>query len=154
MIYESILEKGPTDTISLRTILKLSSKENSARFSRVMNLLQKDFRIIPVGISDKGAWHYSFIYNAVHHHFPNLPEQARLIAEMDARTTLLKLFFQTLGAATLSQIKKFFAWSEGTINPVLRKLVAEEDIIDNVSFEQSSEDWYTISELFTEIYRK
>lgn len=146
-IYEIILESGALDTISLRKAANLSSNSNSFRFSKALNLLQRDFRIMPVGISDNGAWHYSFIYDATHRYFPDLGKLAHKINEKDAMKTILRGYFQSLGASTIPSIRKFFNWRENTIKSVLEIMVNEQLISENIYFENSDEEWYTIREL-------
>lgn len=147
MIYEAILKKGPLDTITLRTAANLTSNINSSRFTRAINLLQKDFRIMPVEISDKGAWHYSFVYDATHRNFSHLPEIARTISEKDAAREIMRSYFKSLGGSTYAQIKRFFQWSESMIRNSLKDLKNKNEIRGNGYFEDSSEEWYTIGSL-------
>ena len=56
IIFESLLDNGPLDTISIRRLTRMTSKESNSRFDRAISLLQSDFKILPVGISDAGAW--------------------------------------------------------------------------------------------------
>ncbi len=46
---------------------------------RALTELQADFKILPVGVTKSGAWHYAFAYDLVHRHFPKLPGTARFI---------------------------------------------------------------------------
>src|SRR5512139_1183513 len=76
-IYEALLDKGILDTIALRRATRMTSAESEARFNRALTELQADFKILPVAVTQSGAWHYAFAYDLVHRHFPDLPEQAR-----------------------------------------------------------------------------
>jgi hypothetical protein len=55
-IFDALLEHGPLDTIALRKSAHFTSADSNARFERAMAVLQADFKILPVGVSDAGAW--------------------------------------------------------------------------------------------------
>ncbi len=74
--------------------------------------MQADFKILPVGVAEAGAWKYSHIYEIVPRHFPKLPEQARKIGEGAARPKLLELYFESVGAATEGDAVKLFGWKK------------------------------------------
>ena len=61
-IYEALLEQGPLDTVNLRRKIRMTSSSSNSPFERAMVELQRDFRILPVGVAQTGAWRYSFIY--------------------------------------------------------------------------------------------
>jgi hypothetical protein len=73
LVYETLLNEGPLDTITLRRAAHLSSRESESRFNRALADLQADFKLIPVGTSQAGGWRYSFVYDLVHRHYPELP---------------------------------------------------------------------------------
>ena len=50
-VFETLVDNGPMDTISIRRATRLTSKESNARFERALAQLQSDFKILPVGIS-------------------------------------------------------------------------------------------------------
>jgi uncharacterized protein YcaQ len=62
-------------------------------------------------VSDSGAWHYAFIYDLVPRHFPDLVDRAHEIAEHEARQTLLGLYLDSVGAASLREIQRVFGVS-------------------------------------------
>lgn len=146
-VYEAILMNGPLDTLTLREAAGLAASESSSRFNRAINLLQRDFRILPVGVSDRGAWHYSFIYEATHRQFPGLAAQASDLGEDDARFQILKTYLFSLGAAGISQMKKFFQWPDVAIRRVLDRLIQDKNVIAVESPDQSGEEWFTITGL-------
>lgn len=147
LVYEALLNNGAMDTLMLRKAANLSSRENTSRFNRALLLLQRDFRILPVGIAESGAWHYAFIFDAVHRHFPDLIDQAHGISEAKSRQEILKSFFTSVGAGTKSDIKKLFQWADTAIDRTLKTLVVDEFIIDGIQIEDKSGDWFTIKEL-------
>jgi len=64
-----------------------------SEFNKALEVLQKDFKILPVGVAKVGAWKYAFIYEIVTRHYPDLAEKARFIGEGEARTKLAELYF-------------------------------------------------------------
>ena len=69
-IYETILNEGPLDTVSLRKLARMTTKASDSPFNRALETLQADFKILPVGIAQAGAWKYAFVYECVHRHYP------------------------------------------------------------------------------------
>ncbi len=65
VIYEIILNSGPLDTITLKRAAHLTGKEGDRQFNQAIDVLQNDIKILPVGISRSGGWHYAFIYDLV-----------------------------------------------------------------------------------------
>jgi hypothetical protein len=120
-IFETLLDKGPLDTITLRKEAHLSSANATQPFQRSLNLLQRDFKILPVAIADVGTWHYAFRYELTHRYFPELSESAHKISEVDARTVLIKSYLDSVGAATSKQISMVFSWPLEIINTHLSK---------------------------------
>ncbi len=76
-IYEALLEVGTLDTVNLRRRIHMTGKASNSPFERGLTELQRDFKILPVGVAESGAWRYSFIYDLVHRFYPDLPEKAR-----------------------------------------------------------------------------
>lgn len=123
-VYEILLNQGPMNTIDLRKTAHLTSPKSEFLFSKALDQLMADFKILPVGISEAGAWHYSYLYDTVCHHYPQLSEQARPITENDARFEILKYYFNAIGVAGILDIQRLFQWKVDQIQPVISKLVA------------------------------
>ena len=123
-VYEAILNEGALNTIDLRRAAKLANAKES-EFNKALEVLQSDFKILPIGVSEAGAWKYSFIYEIVPRHYPDLPERARKIGEREARTKLVELYFESVGAAQESDVNKLFGWNKEltarTINDLVEK---------------------------------
>jgi hypothetical protein len=147
LVYEALLNNGAMDTLMLRKAANLASNENTSRFNRALLLLQRDFRILPVGIAESGAWHYAFIFDVVHRHFPDLKDQAHGISEANARQEILKSFFLSVGAGTKNHIKKLFQWTDISVDRALRNLVDNKFIMDGIQITDKPGDWFTIKEL-------
>ncbi len=120
-IFEKILEKGPLDTISLRKEAHLSSSSASVSFQRALNLLQRDFKVLPVGIAETGAWRYAFRYELTHRYFPDLIDSAHGITESEARSRLIKSYLDSVGAATSKQIGQVFGWPLNLVDRHMQK---------------------------------
>ncbi len=110
MIYEALLDEGRLDTVELRRATRMSSPGSEGRFNRAMTDLQADFKILPVGVTQSGAWHYAFAYDIVARHYPKLSDQAHEISENEARQTLTDAYLRSLGAAQLREVVKLFGW--------------------------------------------
>lgn len=112
LVYESLLDEGPLDSIALRKSAHLTSHESDSRYHRALADLQADFKILPVGVSEAGAWRYAFIYDIVARHYPDLPGRARYISEKTARKQLCDIYLHSVGAAQIKDIEKVFHWGK------------------------------------------
>jgi hypothetical protein len=124
-IFEKILEKGPLDTISLRKEAHLSSSAATVSFQRALKLLQRDFKVLPVGIAEAGAWRYAFRYELTHRYFPNLIDAAHDISEIEARSKLIKSYLDSVGAATTKKINQVFGWPLQLVDRLMEKNPSE-----------------------------
>lgn len=121
-VYEALLEHGKLNTLDLRKLAKLSNAKDS-EFNRALEYLQRDFKILPVGVAQAGAWKYSHIYEITTRHFPDLSEQARRISESQARAKLLVLYFNMVGTAQMRDVNKLFGWGNEVVRRVIGKLI-------------------------------
>jgi hypothetical protein len=123
LIYETILREGPLDTVRLRRKIQMTRRKSDSPFARGMTQLQRDFKILPVGIARTGGWRYSFIYEAVHRYYPDLPRQARAIRRSEAQRVLMRRAFASVGAALEGDLRKLFQWKPREIKRTLARLV-------------------------------
>ena len=144
-LYETLLDNGALNTLDLRKKAKLSNAKDS-EFNKALEQLQRDFKILPVGVAQAGSWNYSHIYQLVPRHFPDLPEQARAITESQARSKLLELYFASVGAAQLRDVTKLFGWSNEIANRVINKLV-EQNILAKTTHPKQSGEWIALATL-------
>ncbi len=128
-IYETLLDKGVLDTISLRKEARLLNAKESA-FNRAMEDLQMDFKILPVGIAEAGAWKYAFRYDITARQMPELPERARQIGEAEARQKLANLYFASVGAAQVRNVSKLFGWAPELVRRTVEKLVQNGELVE------------------------
>jgi len=147
-IFKALTLSGPLDTITLRTQSNLSAPESASRFNRALELLQRDFRIMPSGISQNGRWRYAYIYQTVYTVFPELIERSLQISKEEAINTILRSFFQSNGAGTIKEIQKLFRWSEPDINVSINSLIISGEIIQAITDAGKDRDIFAIPELF------
>jgi hypothetical protein len=121
MLFEALLLKGPMHTIALRKEARLTSRDSESRFNKALTDLQANFQVLPVGIADAGAWHYSYIYDLTFRFYPDLQEQARFISERQARRKLVELYLISVGAAQVRDINRLFGWT----NPDSERALSE-----------------------------
>lgn len=144
-VYEALLDKGAMNTLDLRKEAKLSNAKDS-EFNKALEYLQRDFKILPVGVAQAGAWKYSHIYAITTSHFPDLAEQARKITESQACAKLLELYFNLVGAAQLSDVNKLFGWGAEVTKRALEKFVSSGNLILS-SHPKYPGDWFAIEKI-------
>lgn len=144
-IYDAILKEGALDSISLRKAARMTSAKES-EWNRALEDLQMDFKILPVGIAEAGAWKYSFIYNITAYYYPELPQKARLISESDARTKLLEIYFEAVGASQARDVNKLFGWGSDLTERAMNRLL-EKGKLTIASHPEQKGDWIVLTEL-------
>ena len=148
MIYEALLREGPLNTVHLRRVIQMTSKASNSPFERGLVQLQRDFKILPVGVAEAGAWRYSFIYDLVHRHYPDLPAQARLITRRAAREKLAALYLAAVGAATVADVRRLLQWKPRQVEQVLEKLVDLGELYDGGRFGEPWDNYFVTPALF------
>ena len=144
-VYESLLHEGALNTIDLRSASKLANARDS-EFNKALEILQADFKILPVGVAEAGAWKYSFIYDIVPRHYPDLPERARLIGEREAREKMIELYFNSVGAAQEGDASKLFGWRKELISRTISGLVEKRKLVESEHPAQKGK-WFTLPDL-------
>ncbi len=144
-VYETLLDNGALNTLDLRKKAKLSNAKDS-EFNKALEQLQRDFKILPVGVAQAGAWNYSHIYEIVTRHFPDLSEQARIIKESQARAKLLTLYFDMVGAAQLRDVNKLFGWGNEPTKKALAKLV-DGEFLRKSTHPKLDGEWFVIKNI-------
>lgn len=147
LVYEAILKEGALNTIDLRKAARLTSKQSDSEFNRALEVLQTDFKILPVGVAQAGAWNYAFIYDIVARHYPDLPEKARHIDEAVAREKLVELYFLSVGASQLRDVVKLFGWGPEITFRAVKRLMVQGQVAGGVSLQTQPGEWYTLSQL-------
>lgn len=151
-LYETLLENGALNSIDLRRQAKLANAKES-EFNKGLEQLQADFKIMPIGVSDAGAWHYSHIYEITSRHFSDLPKNARAISESQARTKLLALYFASVGAAQLRDVTKLFGWPKEIAARTVNKLV-EKGLLARAIHPKHEGEWLALQSLLTDKFKQ
>ncbi|MGB2911325.1 MAG: hypothetical protein WBB55_12155 [Anaerolineales bacterium] len=146
-VYETLLEKGPLDTIELRRETHLTSRTSDSRFDRAMVELQSDFKILPVGVTQSGGWRYAFAYDIVQRYYPDIPQKAQNISEIEARQKLSELYFCSVGAARLKDLVRLFRWSRIHVEHSVEELIKQGFIRSGFEAENQPDEWFVLSEL-------
>lgn len=144
-IYETLIEHGALNTIDLRRLAKLANARES-EFNKGLEQLQSDFKILPIGVSEAGAWRYSHIYEITSRHYPDLAGQARVISEAQARAKLAELYFASVGAAQLRDVTKLFNWSKEIAERTVHKLILK-GLLAKTSHPKHEGEWLALSTL-------
>ncbi len=124
-VYEALLHEGPLNTIALRKASHLSGSTAQGLFSRALDDLMLEMKILPVAVSDAGAWHYCHIYDIVPRHFPELQENSRGIPDDFARQEILNSYLLSVGASTLHEMQHLLGWKAEIIQRTLQKLQSD-----------------------------
>ncbi len=148
LVYEALLDQGPLDTVELRKATHMSSPSSETRFNRAISDLQADFKILPVGVTSSGAWHYAFAYEIVARHYPELPDQAHEIREDQARAKLLEIYLHSVGAAPLNQATRLFGWRPVEAGRAIEGLARAGEILCEVKVENQPGEWLASAHLF------
>jgi len=123
---------------------RLGSRESESRFNRALELLQADFKILPVAVAQAGAWKYAFVYDLVHRFYPDLPQQARPIRQIDARRKLAELYLRSVGAAPAKAVASLFGWSQGDAAAAIETLAADSVVASGVEMEGEVGEWVAL----------
>jgi len=146
-VYETLLEKGPLDTIELRRETHLTSRTSDSRFDRAMAELQSDFKILPVGVTQSGGWRYAFAYDIVQRHYPDMSQKAQNISESEARQKLSELYFCSVGAARSKDLVRLFRWSRIHVEQSVEELTKQGLIKRYFEAENQPDEWFVLTEL-------
>jgi hypothetical protein len=141
-VYETLLKEGALNTIDLRRAAKLANAKET-EFNKAIEVLQADFKILPIGVAEAGAWRYAFIYEIVSRYYPDLPEKARFISESDARRKLIELYLDSVGAAQERDVNKLFGWQKELAARALNGLVENGKLVKSEHPKQKGE-WFTL----------
>ena len=144
-VYDALLEHGSLNTLDLRKEARLQNAKES-EFNRAVEDLQKDFKILPVGIAEAGAWRYAYRYELTARHFPDLPEQARPIGESVARQKLAELYLCSVGAAQKRDLAKLFGWPPELVKRSVDKLLQTGKLVE-AGHPMEGGAWLTLPEL-------
>lgn len=147
VVYEALLDKGALDTVALRKAAHMSSPSSESRFNRALADLQADFKVLPVAVTQAGAWHYAFAYDIVARHYPHLPEQAHPISESQARQRLAELYLRSMGTARPADLGKLFGWRPSEVSHIIDQLVQAGLLRRGLEIKDQPGEWIALTEL-------
>lgn len=146
-IYEALLWDGPLNALALRRATSMNDNKSSYRFNKGLDELQADFKVMPIGVAEAGAWNYAFIYECVHRYHPEFLERAREIKISEARRHLMTLYLRSVGAAQVGDVNKVFWWPKTEVTRTLEALIDEGAVRYPVEIEGRKGEWIVLSEL-------
>ena len=146
-VYEALLDEGPLDTVALRRVAHMSSPSSEGRFNRAITDLQADFKVVPVAVTQAGAWHYAFAYDIVARHYPDLPEQAHAIQENQARQKLAERYLRSVGAAQIRDLTRLFGWRLAEAEQAVSRLAGQGVLRTGLQLEKQPGEWIVLAEL-------
>jgi DNA glycosylase AlkZ-like len=146
-VYEAILDNGAMNTVALRRAVHMTSRESDHRFNRALTDLQTDFKILPIGVAQAGSWNYAFIYEITARFYPELPDRAHPISEIEAQQKLCEVYFQSMGAARKADLKKIFTWNNLQADRAVDRLARKGILKCGLAHETQGDDWISLAEL-------
>jgi hypothetical protein len=147
LVYEALLDQGSLDTVELRKATHMSSPSSETRFNRAISDLQADFKILPVGVTSSGAWHYAFAYDIVARRYPELPDQAHDILENQAHEVLLETYLRSLGAVPFPQATRLFGWRPDEAGRAVAGLIKAGAAMRELEVENQQGEWLVSAHL-------
>lgn len=141
LVYEALLDNGGLDTVALRKAAHLSSNESEARFNKALSDLQSSFMILPIAVTQAGAWHYAFAYDLVTRRFPEIAEAARFIGERQARKKIAGLYLLSVGAFQLRDLTRLFGWSIDDARRVIADLAGAGELHNGLQVDGLPGEW-------------
>ena len=123
-VCEVLLGEGAMATGRLRQLAGLrGGGENARRFDRAIAELQRELKIVRVGISDANRWGYSYVYDLFIRRFPEVPEVARQISTDEAMSTLLLRHLYSVVVQPEKKVHRLFGWDHWEWGRLLMRLV-------------------------------
>ena len=147
LIFEALLEKGPLDSLALRREAHLSGPNSNTPFNRALDILQRDFKVMPTAIAEVGTWKYAFVYDLTHRYHPELLEQSRFISENQARDQLVSCYFNSVGAASEKQIQSLFGWTQPETQKSLNRLLEKGLITNDIQIGDEAIKYFCLTSL-------
>ena len=125
-IADALLKHGALNTLELRRQSQLAARSAKSRFERALSSLQRGLWILPIGISEAGAWKYAFRYQLFDRWLPDVVEIARSIRIAEAYKELTSYYLDSVGASDAKAIAKLFRWKSKNVLQALTSLVVDE----------------------------
>jgi hypothetical protein len=146
-IYQALIRHAPIDTFNLRQKVHVVGKEFNGQFGRGVVELQRNFKILPVGVAETGRWGYSFIFDLVYNHFPYIVAQAVDIPPAAAQRRLASICLESLGAVTGDDMRRLFGWPADRVELTLKALVTDRTLDGPIRFKNRPDEYYILARL-------
>ena len=125
----------------------MTARTSDSHFNRAIELLQADFKVLPVGVAEVGRWKYAFIYECVHRWYPDLLERAHAFRQSNARMKLVELYLTSVGAAQARQVNLLFGWSKADTRAAIEAVAGTGFAQQNIQVEGHGDDWLAMDSL-------
>lgn len=149
LIFEALLEKGPLDSIALRREAHLTGPKSNSPFNRALDILQRDFKVMPTAIAEVGTWKYAFVYDLTHRYHPGLLEQSRFISENQARDHLVTCYFKSVGAASEKQVQSLFGWTQLEAQNSIHRLIEKGFLTNDIKITDEPVNMVCLTSFFS-----
>ena len=146
-IYETLLFEGSLDTVALRRTTHMNSPSSDSRFNRALADLQADFKIVPIAVTQAGAWHYAFAYDITARHYPEIVQLAHTISENQARLVLVEHYLKSVGVAQVHDIARLFNWKPGLAQNTVEQLCSSDLLKQDIQVEMKTGSWIALAQL-------
>jgi len=124
-VYEALMNEGAMATSRLRQIAGLAGGgSNARRFDRALTELQRELKIVKVGISDANRWGYAYVYDLFVRAFPEIPVAARGIPSDEAMATIVLRYLRNVGSVTERRLQMLFRWESWEWERLTERLAA------------------------------
>ncbi len=124
----------------------LSSKDSESRFNKALSDLQADFKILPIAVTDAGAWHYAFAYDITARHYPEIIDQTRFITERQAQQRLAEVYYRSVGGAPVRDLAKLFGWTAVEAHQAVNHLADTGILTRGIEVENQPGEWVVLRE--------
>jgi uncharacterized protein YcaQ len=131
----------------LRKASRLRGEAAAGLFARALDDLMIEFKILPVAVSDAGAWHYCHVYDITPRFYPDLQERSRPVDEKEARMMILRKYFDSVGAASNHEVQRLFGWLPEIIAETLDTLTIAGDLTQYNDLEFDRDPVWVITKL-------
>ena len=146
-IFSQLTQFGPLDAISLKQRASRTLSFSPGEYDRALLCLQRQFNILPTGISENGRWHFAYLYDTIDHYYPQKLNVADQITKDVAREKILTAVIQSNGVSTITEMKKLLDWELVDIQHTLDALQSNGKIFP-VQKAQDSQSAFATSDWF------
>lgn len=132
IIYEYLMQRGPTATHILRGFIGMRGKENESKFKRALLELQSGLKIAKV---DAIPGRCIDIWDIFPRWMPEMISKAEKISEEEAMENITLKYLETVVISTPANINKLFRWDMSKVNWVLTLLNRKRVVTSEVEIE-------------------